>query len=68
MPMQRSCMPPIKNIMQARLGQPDTGSPKIRVFAIITTIIIAEIKQNSIPKIEEITSGMVEKATIPSME
>lgn len=65
-PKQNSWIPLTKNIIQTRLGQPDVGSPNIRVLTIMNIIIIKAIKQNNIPVIELIARGAVEKAIIPS--
>ena len=48
-------------------GQPLVGSPNIKVFTIITIIIIKAIKQNKIPIIAAIVKGTVENATNPSI-
>ena len=53
--------------MHTRLGQPEVGSPKIKVLMIIKIIMINDIKQNRKPAIEAIAKGAVVKATIPSM-
>ena len=53
--------------MQARLGQPLTGSPKTRVLKMITTIIIKAIKQKRMPRNAAMVKGAVVKATIPSI-
>ena len=66
MPKKNNCTPETNIIIQARLGQPETGSPKAKVFTIITIIVIKAIKQNINPTIADITNGVVEKATIPS--
>ena len=58
----------MKNIEQIRDGYPATGSPHIRVLAIIAQIITKAIRQNKIPKSEAINNGRVEKAIIPSSE
>ena len=50
------------------LGHPATGSPNANVLIIITSIIINEIIQKSIPTIDAIAKGAVEKATILSSE
>ena len=54
-------------MIQARLGQPPTGSPQIKVLQIITIIIINAMKQNRTPKNAAMVNGTVVKATIPSM-
>lgn len=46
-------------------GQPDTGSPKINIFIIITIIIIKSSKQKSNPIIVDNTNGNVLNPTIP---
>jgi len=66
--MQNSCIPAIKNIMQTKDGYPATGSPNTSVFAIITIIINKDIRQKINPIIEEMASGIVENAIIPSRE
>ena len=55
----------MNRIIQANDGQPPTGSPKIKVLAIITQIKIKAIKQEASPNINAISSGAVEKAMIP---
>ena len=54
-------------MIQARDGQPPTGSPQRSVLMMITRIAIKAMMQNSNPTTAEITSGVVEKATIPSI-
>ena len=65
-PIQNSWIPLTKKIIQAKLGQPDVGSPKIIVLIIIAIIKMNAIIQKIIPAIELIASGTVEKAIIPS--
>ena len=48
-PKKNNCSPLKNVIIHTRLGHPDTGSPNINVFAIITIININEIKQNNNP-------------------
>ena len=52
--------------MQAKLGQPEVGSPKAKVFIIIISINTPEIIQNKKPIIEAIARGAVVNAVIPS--
>ena len=52
--------------MQTSDGQPDVGSLKINVLTIINIIIKNAKKQKNIPSIDEIISGVVENAVIPS--
>ena len=68
MPIHKSCIPPIKNMIQAVLGQPETGSPNARVLIMINTISAAATSENRMPKTEARTRGAVEKAIIPSRE
>ena len=67
MPIENSWIPLTKKMIQAILGQPDVGSPKINVLTIIMIIKINAIKQNKIPMNADITNGVVEKDTIPSI-
>ena len=60
-------MPLTKKIIHTRLGHPDVGSPYTRVLTIIKMIKINDITQKRIPTNEAIASGVVEKATIPSI-
>ena len=48
-PKKNNCSPLKNVIIQARLGQPDTGSPKANVLTIITIMNINDIKQNNNP-------------------
>ena len=52
--------------IQARDGQPLTGSVNTSVFIIMTIIVIKAIRHRIIPTIADITNGVVEKANIPS--
>ena len=66
--MQNNWIPPIITIMHTIDGQPEVGSPKIKVF-----IIIKIIKKNAtihikIPKKDASANGAVEKPIIPSQE
>ena len=61
-------MPPSRVIMQAMLGHPDTGSPKIRARRKINSVPKSANRQNSSPKKEAMDSGIVENATNPSRE
>ena len=47
-------------------GQPEVGSPKISVLTMIKMIATNATRQNTIPITDAITSGAVEKATMPS--
>lgn len=67
MPIKKSWTPPTKRIRQARLGQPLTGSPKMRVLQMMTIMAIKAMRQNTIPKKAARVRGTVEKATIPSI-
>lgn len=65
-PMQNNWIPLTKKIIHTNDGQPDVGSPIIRVLIMITNIRIKDIRQNIIPIIELIANGVVENAVIPS--
>ena len=65
-PRENIWIPLTIKIIQTSEGQPLVGSSKINVFTIITKIIKNEIKQNNNPIADEIRSGAVEKAVIPS--
>ena len=66
--MQNNWRPLTRKIIQTKDGQPDVGSPKIRVLIIIMIIIKNAIKQKRTPKTDDKTNGTVEKAVIPSKE
>ena len=66
-PKKNSCSPPMKITIQARLGQPLTGSPNTSVFTIIIIIVINAIRHRISPMIADITKGVVENANIPSI-
>lgn len=66
--MHNKMMPESIKIMHTKDGYPATGSPYIRVFAIINTIYKNEKMQKSMPIKEDNAKGAVEKATIPSNE
>ena len=65
-PKKNNCNPPIKIIIQARDGQPDTGSPNINVFIMIIKIKTKEMIQQIRPINADNTNGFVENANIPS--
>ena len=67
-PMQKSCIPPIKVIIHTKDGQPATGSPNTRALMISKIIAIKEITVRINPKYEEMVIGTLEKFTMPSME
>ena len=46
-------------------GHPAVGSPNTNVRTTMTTININAATQNSIPRMDDITNGAVEKAIIP---
>ena len=66
-PKNSNCTPLTNFKIQASEGHPPTGSPKSNVFTIINIIAIAAIIQNINPTNAEITYGVVEKDTIPSI-
>ena len=57
-------MPAIKNIMQTSEGYPATGSPNIKVLAIIIAIISTDIIQNISPIIEEIAEEFSDEVKV----
>ena len=67
-PKKNNCSPLKNVIIQARLGHPDTGSPNINVFAIITIININEIKQNNKPIFADIVNGFDDVEVMASNE
>ena len=68
MPVHSSCTPLHKRMMQTRLGQPEVGSPNIS--ARTTTIMMPTNAntQKARPRPAAISSGAVEKPTMPSIE
>ena len=66
--IQKSCTPLIRHKIQIMDGQPEVGSPKTSVLAMITTIIKKASAQNKMPRTEAKASGAVENAMIPSSE
>lgn len=65
-PKENNWIPLTINIIQTSEGHPLVGSPKIKVLKIITSINKNDTKQNIKPIAEEIRSGVVENAVIPS--
>ena len=65
-PIQNNCTPLTKTIIHASDGQPGVGSPYTNVFTIINIIAKNAIIQNISPNIDDIISGVVENAVIPS--
>ena len=66
--MQKSCNPLSMKITQMRVGKPSTLSPNTRVLITVIIISINDIIQLTIPRSEDIASGAVENAMIPSRE
>src|SRR3712207_261917 len=67
-PIVSNWIPPSKNIEHIIVGNPSTTSPNNKVFTTNTIIIKNAPKKDSIPRKLEIIRGVVEKATIPSIE
>ncbi len=65
--MHRSCTPETIMIRQTMEGQPEVGSPKIKVFAMINRIRKNATPQNTDPITDAMTSGIVVNENIPSI-
>ena len=63
--MQRNCKPAINIMIQARDGQPATGSPKIAFRIMINMTMINEKMVRKIPRPEAKDIGVSEKMIIP---
>ena len=55
-------------MMQTMLGQPEVGSPKSSARTTTNRMPTKAARQNTTPAPAAITSGAVEKPTMPSME
>ena len=67
-PIQNSWIPPIITIIHTMEGQPEVGSPKIKVFIMINMINKNATIHIKIPKKDARAKGAVEKPMIPSKE
>ena len=67
MPLQKSWIPAIKHIIQAREGHPATLSPKRSALTKIKQTPRKANRQNIMPIMDEIAKGAVENATTPSI-
>ena len=68
MPVQNSWTPLHSRMMQTRLGQPEVGSPNISARTMTKIMPMNASRQNRTPTPAAISSGVVEKPTMPSME
>ena len=66
MPMQNSCIAPMKTITHMVDAQPATGSPKHRRRTMMTTSMIAATNAIPIPDQDAMLSGTSEKLMMPS--
>src|SRR5574344_2445151 len=68
MPVVKSWIPLTNRIMQTRLAQPCTGSPKTSLRTMIKTMKANESRIPIMPATAEKASGFVENPMIPSIE
>ncbi len=67
-PVQKSWIPLTMKMMHTSDGQPDTGSPQIRVLTMMTSIMRNDSIQKHTPTTDARDSGATEKPVIPSSE
>ena len=67
-PVQKSWIPLTMKMIHTRDGQPDTGSPQIKVRTMMIRIIKKDSIQKTTPTIDANDSGATEKPVIPSKE